>query len=136
MIMEIIWYGGLCVWLKGCEGVVVVDLFKGIVGFIGCGFIVDIVMYGWVDMVFINGRLVKVVGLILCQFGVFILISLEKVFMFDLLGEYEIYGVMVIGVWIFWDVLCGVECGFLMMFVYEFDGIYIVHFGDIGYLFM
>lgn len=132
--MEIIWYGGSCIRLKGREGVVVADPFKAIVGPTGRGLTADIVTYGRADPASTNGRSAKAAGPTSRQLGVPIPNSLEKAFTLDSPGEYEVHGVMVTGVRTFRDAVRGVERGISTSFVYELDGVFTAHLGDIGHL--
>jgi L-ascorbate metabolism protein UlaG (beta-lactamase superfamily) len=132
--MEIIWYGGSCVRLKGREGVVAADPFKGIVGPTGRGLTADIVTYGRADSADTDGKSAKAGGATSRQLGVPIPTSLEKAFTLDSPGEYEIHGAMVTGVRTFQDGSRGNERGLSTSFVYELDGIYTAHLGDVGHL--
>ena len=132
--MEIIWYGGSCVRLKGREGVVAADPFKSIVGPTGRGLTADIVSYGRADPANSNGKSAKAGGVTSRHLGVPIPASLEKAFTLDSPGEYEIHGVMVTGVRTFRDASRGVERGLSTSFVYELDGVYTAHLGDVGHL--
>ena len=89
MVMEITWYGGSCVRLKGREGVVAADPFKEIVGPTGRGLTADIVTYGRPDesMSKIGGKTSKADGVTSRQLGVQLPTSLEKAFALDAPGE-------------------------------------------------
>ena len=47
--MEITWYGGTCIRLRGKEGVVVADPYQSVVGPTGRGLTADIVTYSHPD---------------------------------------------------------------------------------------
>jgi hypothetical protein len=57
--MEITWFGGSCVRLKGREGVVVADPFRAIVGPTGRGLTGDIVSCGYPEEPADTGRACK-----------------------------------------------------------------------------
>ena len=126
MHMEITWYGGTCVRLKGREGVVAADPFRSIAGPTGRGLTADIVSYGRPDESVANGRGSKSkADVVSRQLGVPVPTSLEKAFVLDSPGEYEVHDVMVIGVRTFRDNELGAARGPGTSFVYELDGIYI-----------
>ena len=54
--MEITWFGGSCVRLKGREGVVVADPFRSIVGPTGRGMTADIVSFGYPEESSVDGH--------------------------------------------------------------------------------
>ena len=60
--------------------------------------------------------------------------SLEKAFVLDSPGEYEVHDVMVTGVRTFRDNEQGAARGMSTSFVYELDGIYTAHLGEVGHL--
>jgi L-ascorbate metabolism protein UlaG (beta-lactamase superfamily) len=132
--MEIIWYGGSCVRIKGREGVVAADPFKAIVGPTGRGLTADIVTYGRAEAATADGKSAKAGGATSRHLGVPIPTSLEKAFSLDSPGEYEVHGVMVTGVRTFRDGSKGEERGLSTSFVIELDGVYTAHLGDIGHL--
>lgn len=135
MDMEITWYGGTCVRLKGREGVVVADPFRSIAGPTGRGLTADIVSYGRPDESVVNGRGSKAKAEVVShQLGVPVPTSLEKAFVLDSPGEYEVHDVMAIGVRTFRDNEMGAARGLGTSFVYELDGIYTAHLGEVGHL--
>lgn len=132
MTMEIIWFGGSCVRLKGREGVVAADPFKAIVGPTGRGMSADIVTFGRPDESIDAAR--HKAGAASRHLAVPIPSSLETAFALDSPGEYEVHGVMVTGVRTFRDAARGQERGSSTSFVYLLDGIYTAHLGDVGHL--
>ncbi len=132
--MEITWYGGSCVRLKGREGVVAADPFRSIAGPTGRGLTADIVSYGHPDESVAEGRGSKAkAGVTSRLLGVPLPTSLENAFVLDSPGEYEVHDVMTTGVRTFRDNEQGAARGFSTAFVYELDGVYAAHLGDIGH---
>jgi L-ascorbate metabolism protein UlaG (beta-lactamase superfamily) len=68
------------------------------------------------------------------QLGVPIPTSLEKAFVLDSPGEYEVHDVMVTGVRTFRDNERGQQRGLSTAYVFELDGLYVAHLGDIGHV--
>ena len=135
MAMEITWYGGSCVRLKGREGVVAADPFRSIIGPTGRGLTADIVSYGRPDESVITGRGSKAKAAVTSrQLGVPVPTSLENAFILESPGEYEVHNVMVVGVRTFRDAEQGAARGLGTSFVYDLDGIYVAHLGEIGHL--
>jgi len=133
--MEITWYGGSCARLKGREGVVAADPFRSIVGPTGRGLTADIVSYGHPDEAVVNGRGSKAKpGVTSRQLGVPVPNSLEQAFVLDSPGEYEVHNIMVTGVRTFRDNEQGAGRGMGTSYVYELDGVYAAHLGDVGHL--
>jgi L-ascorbate metabolism protein UlaG (beta-lactamase superfamily) len=133
--MEITLYGGTCVRLKGREGVVAADPFRSIAGPTGRGLTADIVSYSRPDESVVTGRGSKApAGIISRQLGVPLPTSLEKAFVLDSPGEYEVHDVMVVGVRTFRDNELGAARGASSAYVYELDGIYTAHLGEVGHL--
>jgi L-ascorbate metabolism protein UlaG (beta-lactamase superfamily) len=60
--------------------------------------------------------------------------SLESAFLLDSPGEYDVHTILVTGVRTYRDEKHGEERGFNTCFVYELDGIHIIHLGDVGHL--
>ena len=135
MTMEIIWFGGSCVRLKGREGVVAADPFRSIAGPTGRGLTADIVSYSHPDESVAKGRGSKAKSGVTSRYlGVPLPTSLEKALVLDAPGEYEVHDVMVNGVRTFRDPEQGRSRGMSTAFVYELDGIYTAHLGDVGHL--
>jgi L-ascorbate metabolism protein UlaG (beta-lactamase superfamily) len=133
--MEITWYGGSCVRLKGREGVVAADPFRSIAGPTGRGLTADIVSFGHPDESVASGRGAKAeAGVTSRRLGVPVPTSLEKAVILDSPGEYEVHDVMIIGVRTFRDSEKGAARGMSTAFVYELDGLYAAHVGDVGQL--
>jgi L-ascorbate metabolism protein UlaG (beta-lactamase superfamily) len=133
--MEITWFGGSCVRLKGREGVVAADPFRSIAGPTGRGLTADIVSFGHPDESVLTGRGAKAkAGVTSRQLGVPLPTSLEKALVLDSPGEYEVHDVMVTGVRTFRDNEQGAVRGMSTAFVYELDGVYVAHLGEVGHL--
>ena len=133
--MEITWYGGSCVRLKGREGVVAADPFRSNAGPTGRGLTADIVSYGHPDESVVTGRGAKAqAGVTSHLLGVPLPTSLEQAFVLDSPGEYEVHDVMVTGVRTFRDNEQGAARGMSTAFVYELDGLYTAHLGEVGHL--
>ncbi len=133
--MEITWYGGSCVRMRGREGVVAADPFRSIVGPTGRGLTADIVSYGHPDESVVTGRGAKAkAGVTSHQLGVPLPTSLETAFVLDSPGEYEVHDVMVIGVRTFRDNEHGAARGLGTSYVYELDGLFTAHLGEVGHL--
>ena len=133
--MEITWYGGSCVRMRGREGVVAADPFRSIVGPTGRGLTADIVSYSHPDESVVTGRGAKTKAEVTSrQLGVPLPTSLEKAFVLDSPGEYEVHNVMVAGVRTFRDSEQGAARGQGTSFVYELDGVYAAHLGEVGHL--
>ena len=132
--MEITWYGGSCVRLKGREGVVAADPFRSIAGPTGRGLTADIVSYGHPDESAGAGRDKAKAGVTSRRLGVPLPTSLEGAFVLDAPGEYEVHDVMVTGVRTFRDNERGAARGLGTSYVYELDGLFTAHLGDVGHL--
>jgi L-ascorbate metabolism protein UlaG (beta-lactamase superfamily) len=59
--------------------------------------------------------------------------SLESAFPLDAPGEYEVHEVLVTGVRTYRDEAKGRERGLNTAFVFELDGLHVVHLGDVGH---
>src|SRR4051812_32888864 len=118
--MEITWYGGTCVRLKGREAVVVADAYQSVVGPTGRGITGDIVTYTppddapWARWGAKAGRPSR-------DGGTLIPASLEAAFCLDGPGEYEIKDVLVTGVRTYRDDQRGATRGRQTAFVVELD---------------
>lgn len=133
--MEITWLGDTCVRLRGREGIVVADAYRAIAGPTGRGLTADICTYShaerpepWAPPD--DGA---------PQFGKSALsiappTSLEPAFLIDTPGEYEVHEVLVTGVRTYRDDAQGSERGVNTAFVYELDGLGVIHLGDIGHV--
>jgi L-ascorbate metabolism protein UlaG (beta-lactamase superfamily) len=128
--MEITWYGGGCVRLRGREGTIAADAYRSIVGPTGRGLTADICTYSHADPHPLPGRgKAKRVLDGLTQRPT----SLEDAFLLETPGEFEIHDVLVTGVRTFRDDARGAERGPNISFVYELDGLHTVHLGDLGH---
>lgn len=134
--MEIIWFGGSCVRFKGREGVVAADPFRAIVGPTGRGITADIVTYGHRDDSEATGHGGRSnrSEVRSRQLGVPVPTSLEKAFVLDSPGEYEVHDILTTGVRTYRDKEHGQQRGIGTSFVYELDGLYVAHLGDVGHL--
>jgi len=139
--MEIVSFGETCLRLRGREGIVATDAFPRIVGPTGRGLSADIVTYSHVD-----GQ--QTLGLAAGEDpttaskrnaaarndGLHVPTSLENSFLLDSPGEFEVHHILITGVQTYRDEHDGVERGRNICFVYELDGIHVVHLGDLGHL--
>lgn len=129
--MEITWYGGTCIRLRGREGVIVADAYPSVVGPTGRGVTGDLVTYSHPDddPLPVRGRRAAADdGRTVIRPG-----SLEQAFLLDGPGEYEVHDLLVTGVRTFRDDARGVERGPNTCFVYELDTMHTAHLGDIGH---
>ena len=133
--MEITWYGGSCVRLKGREGVVAADPYRAIVGPTGRGLTADIVTFSHAEDESVAARgKAKDAGPRSRYLGVPLPTSVESAFALDSPGEYEIHDVMVMGIRTFRDGVRGAERGASTAYVYELDGVLTAHLGDVGHV--
>ena len=133
LAVEIVSFGDTCLRLRGREGVVAADAFPRIVGPTGRGLTADVLTYSHADGQQTlgltakassgNGRAARRVPS-----------SLESAFLLDSPGEYEVHEILITGVRTFRDESNGAERGTNTCFVYELDGVHVVHLGDIGQL--
>jgi beta-lactamase family protein len=139
--MEIVAYGETCLRLRGKEGVVVTDAFPRIVGPTGRGLTADIATYSHADgQTTLGLEMGRVAGASSssrksrskAEMGV--PTSLESAFLLDSPGEYEVHQVLIGGVRTFRDDEQGAVRGANMCFVFELDGVHVVHLGDVGHL--
>lgn len=132
--MEITWYGGSCIRLKGREGVVAADPFRAITGPTGRGLTADIVSFSRPDdeATPTKGRKASD-GVRSRLLGVQLPTSLEQSFILDGPGEYEVHDVMVTGVRTYRDSEMGRARGPSIAYVYELDGVFAAHLGDVGH---
>ena len=128
--MEITWYGGTCIRLRGKEGVIAADAYPSIVGPTGRGLTADIVTYSHPDT---NPLPARGKGKKVSTAEVVRPTSLEPAFELTRPGEYEVHDVLVNGVRTFRDDHLGGERGSNVSFVYELDGLHTIHLGDIGH---
>ncbi|MEP7379691.1 MAG: MBL fold metallo-hydrolase [Chloroflexota bacterium] len=139
--MEIVSYGETCLRLRGKEGTVVTDAFPRIVGPTGRGLTADIVTYSHPDGQSSLG-LESVSGAAAAaktknktkRADQAVPTSLEPAFLLDSPGEFEVHHVLISGVSTFRDEELGQQRGANTCFVFELDGVHVVHLGDIGHL--
>ena len=128
--MEITWYGGTCVRLRGRDAVVVTDPYQSVVGPTGRGITGDIVTYSHPD----DRKLPRAKGKLSRDGSTHLPSSLDDAFVLDGPGEYEVKEVLVTGVRTYRDDNRGADAGKQVSFVVELDGLHTVHLGDIGHL--
>ncbi len=124
--MEITWFGGGCVRLKGREGTGAADACPSIVGPTGRGFTADIATFSHPDPhpVTRNGR---------APDGYGAPTSLESAFRLTGPGEYEVHDILVTGIRTARDEARGAERGLNTAFVFQLDGLHAIHLGDLGH---
>lgn len=134
-VMEITWLGETCVRLRGREGIVVADAYRSVVGPTGRGLTADVCTYShaeqaapWSPTAGAADRLGA------SALGVSVPTSLEAAFLIDAPGEYEVHEVLVTGVRTYRDDSHGSERGVNTSFVYELDGLDVIHLGDVGHV--
>jgi L-ascorbate metabolism protein UlaG (beta-lactamase superfamily) len=136
--MEITWFGQGCVRLKGREGTIVADPYPSIVGPTGRGLVADVITFSHRDPHPLPQRGESRPSR--CAAGTAVIpTSLEPAFCLDGPGEFEIHDVLVHGVRTGRDEASdaetrGAEGGFNTAFVYQLDGLHVVHLGDLGHL--
>jgi L-ascorbate metabolism protein UlaG (beta-lactamase superfamily) len=124
--MEITWYGGTCVRLRGRDAVVVADAYPSIVGPTGRGITADIATYSHPD----DAPLAKAKGRRTRDGKTVVPSSLDDAFTLDGPGEYEVKHVLLTGVRTNRDPER--VRGHGTAFVVELDGLHTIHLGDIG----
>jgi hypothetical protein len=140
--MEIVSFGETCLRLRGREGIVVTDAYPRIVGPTGRGLTADIVTYSHPDGQATLGleggpkptAAAKAKAKSRAKADQRLPTSLEPAFVLDSPGEYEIHHVLIGAVRTFRDDELGAQRGTNTCFVFELDGIHVVHLGDIGHL--
>jgi L-ascorbate metabolism protein UlaG (beta-lactamase superfamily) len=138
--MEIASFGETCLRLKGREGVVVTDAFPRVVGPTGRGLTADIVTYSHADGQSTLGLEEKPPAAAKSRKNGReaesrrVPTSLESAFLLDSPGEYEVHEILITGVRTFRDEKQGSERGPNTCFVYELDGLHVIHLGDVGHL--
>ena len=128
--MELTWYGRTCIRMRGKDAVVVSDPYQSVVGPTGRGITGDIVTFSHPD----DAPLRKAKGTVSRDGSTLVPSSLDKAFVLDGPGEYEVKDVLVTGVRTYRDETRGSESGKGVSFAVELDGVHIVHLGDIGHL--
>jgi hypothetical protein len=134
--MEITWFGGPCVRMRGREGVVVADAFRSIVGPTGRGMTADVCTYSHADTTPTrpDPRTARSAVPATSRLGIAPPTSLESAFLIDAPGEYEVHDILVTGVRTFRDEEQGAMRGLNTSFVYELDGVHVAHLGDVGHV--
>jgi L-ascorbate metabolism protein UlaG (beta-lactamase superfamily) len=128
--MEISWYGGTCVRLRGRDATVVADAYPSVVGPTGRGITGDIATYSHGD----DTPPAKAKGRRSRDGLTVVPSSLDPAFVLDGPGEYEVRGVLLTGVRTYRDDERGAKRGKGTAFVVELDGMHTIHLGDIGHL--
>ena len=128
--MEITWYGRTCIRLRGRDAVVVADPYQAVVGPTGRGITGEIVTYSHPD----DAPLPKAKGVRSRDGSTALPGSLEKAFVLDGPGEYEVKDVLLTGVRTNRDDAKGADRGKQVAFVVELDGMHTIHLGEIGHL--
>ncbi|HET9682031.1 MAG TPA: MBL fold metallo-hydrolase [Candidatus Limnocylindrales bacterium] len=128
--MEITWFGGTCVRLRGRDAVVVADAYPAVVGPTGRGITGDIATYSHPD----DAPSAKAKGRRTRDGKTVVPSSLDPAFVLDGPGEYEVSGVLLTGVRTYRDDERGAKRGKGTAFVVELDGLHTIHLGDIGHL--
>ena len=133
--MEIVSFGETCLRLRGREGIVATDAYPRVVGPTGRGLTADIITYSHADDQATLG-LTAPAGRRKSSKSAAQRVpnSLEPAFLLDSPGEFEVHHVLMAGVGTFRDDQQGAERGANVCFVYELDGVHVVHLGDIGHL--
>jgi L-ascorbate metabolism protein UlaG (beta-lactamase superfamily) len=133
--MEISWFGATCVRLKGREGVVAADPFRSIAGPTGRGLTADIVSFSHAeDAADIERGSRSKAAVTSRHLGIPLPTSLESAYVLDSPGEFEVHEVMVTGVRTFRDNERGAVRGLGTSFIFELDGIFTAHLGDVGHV--
>jgi len=133
--MEITWLGETCVRLRGREGTVVADAYRSVAGPTGRGLTADICTYSHAERPAPWSPVPEGSAPFgTSATGVTPPTSLESAFLIDAPGEYEVHEVLVTGVRTYRDDTKGSERGVNTAFVYELDGLDVIHLGDIGHV--
>lgn len=127
--MELTWQGRFCVRMRSRDATVVADPFPADVGPTGRGLSADIVTFSHAEP--LPSGALRQMRKAVAPSGEEVLVpaSLEKVFVFDGPGEFEVRNVLMTGVR---TSPGGSGDGANVAFVYELDGIHVCHAGDIG----
>ncbi|HKG57714.1 MAG TPA: MBL fold metallo-hydrolase [Candidatus Limnocylindrales bacterium] len=131
--MEITWYGGTCIRLRGRDAVVVADPYTAVVGPTGRGISGEIVTFSHPD----DKPVARAKGKRSRDGRTIIPTSLEDAFVLDGPGEYEVRNVLLTGVRTFRDDGANGNNGNRARqtaFVVELDGMHTIHLGEIGHL--
>jgi L-ascorbate metabolism protein UlaG (beta-lactamase superfamily) len=132
--MEITWLGETCVRLRGREGTVVAAAYRAIAGPTGRGLTADICTYSHAETAGPWAPADTRTTLGHTSLGIAPPTSLETAFLIDAPGEYEVHEILITGVRTYRDDSRGGERGVNTAFVYELDGLDLIHLGDIGHV--
>ncbi len=132
--MEITWYGGTCVRLRGKDGTIAADAYRSLVGPTGRGLTADIATYSHGDPHPEVPRGRRGAARPARNGQVILPSSLAGAFALEVPGEFEVHGVLVTGVRTYRDEMKGSLNGPNVAFVYELDALHAVHLGDIGHV--
>ena len=127
--MELTWYGRTCIRLRGRDAVVVADPYTAVVGPTGRGITGEVVTFSHPD-----DEPPKAKGRAAGDGTTMLPTSLERAFVLDGPGEYEVRDVLVTGVRTYRDDARGAVRGRQTAFAVEVDGVHTIHLGDIGHL--
>lgn len=134
--MEITWYGGSCVRLRGREGVVAADAYRSIVGPTGRGLTADVCTYSHADLAEAprpGTKAARGEAPWTSRLGIVRPSSLDAAFLIDAPGEYEVHEILIAGIRTYRDDALGEARGPNTSFVYELDGVHVAHLGDVGH---
>jgi L-ascorbate metabolism protein UlaG (beta-lactamase superfamily) len=142
--MEITWLGQGCVRLRGKEGTVVVDPFPSVVGPTGRGLTADVVAFTHPDAQPPTRRPERRAaggghgpgdGTFAAAGNDFpVPTSLEPAFRLTGPGEYEVHDILVTGIRTARDDARGEVRGLNTSYVFQLDGLHVMHLGDLGHL--
>jgi L-ascorbate metabolism protein UlaG (beta-lactamase superfamily) len=132
--MEITWLGETCVRMRGREGTVVADAYRAVAGPTGRGLTADICTYSHAEKAAPWAPAEGGPNIGHTALGIAVPTSLEPAFLIDAPGEYEVHEVLVTGVRTYRDDKRGAERGVNTAFVFELDGLDVIHLGDIGHV--
>jgi L-ascorbate metabolism protein UlaG (beta-lactamase superfamily) len=126
--MELTWQARFCVRMRSREATVVTDPFPADVGPTGRGLSADIVTYSHAESA--TPGALRQMRKVVAPNGEEILVpaSLERAYVLDGPGEFEVKQVLMTGV----RTSRGASDGPNVAFVYELDGLHVCHLGDIG----
>jgi L-ascorbate metabolism protein UlaG (beta-lactamase superfamily) len=126
--MELTWQARFCVRMRAREATVVTDPFPADVGPTGRGITADIVTYSHAEST--TPAALRQMRKVVAPNGEEVLVpaSLERAYVLDGPGEFEVKQVLMTGV----RTSRGASDGPNVAFVYELDGIHVCHLGDVG----
>ena len=126
--MELTWQARFCVRMRSREATVVTDPFPADVGPTGRGLTGDIVTYSHTEST--PPGALRQMRKVIAPSGEEVMVpaSLERAYVLDGPGEFEVKQVLMTGV----RTARGATDGPNVAFVYELDGVHVCHLGDIG----